>query len=268
MDRASSRTKWLVSLIGSVALLLWPSPSHWSETGFAASLPARAPPSSGPLHTAKTMTPGITLTLTVPRDAYARNALARITLKLENVSPYDVAVPNNLCVPEMRVPFAEAVTSGGKTVFPFELPTPPAIGSPCMTSPQTQLPRGSAITRHEYVIVRSARLRGVGAFIHIPGPGPSSGPDEFWLYTPPVHVALLRGHAPRVTLVDSPTVRASVHSGGRGRQPRCTTRIGTDVLRVEEYRRDIGAAGSRLRGTMCLLRGVMILWSGTRRWRH
>lgn len=80
-----------------------------------------------------------------------------------------------------------------------------------MTPPQTQLPRGSAITRHEYVIVRADRLRGVGAFIHIPGPGPSSGPDEFWLYTPPIHVALLRGHAPRVTLIETPAVRAYVH---------------------------------------------------------
>jgi len=148
-------------------------------------------------------TAGVKLMLAVPKRAYPRNALVRVTVRLRNVSSHDIQLYN--ACPYGAI-WVQVVNRHGAVVYP------PAVRSPvpqtCPPAVATPLSPGRAVQRRVYVIFHAERLQPVVAI-------PVS-PTTPYVVGKAVTVRLTRAKAPRVNLTTSTTVQATIHLGKHG----------------------------------------------------
>src|SRR5947209_4660320 len=140
---------------------------------------------------------GLKLSLTVPRRTYPRNALAQVTVNLQNVSSRVVGyrVPG-VDLPGVTAPQVEVLDSSGRIVFPPAMPfMPPLFGPPATIQP---LQPGQTVRANEYIVVRGARIRASEPFASTWSQVVQRPPNE--LVTRPIGVHLTAETPPKLVL--------------------------------------------------------------------
>lgn len=197
------------------ALLFLPSPS------------AAARPASG--YSVTTVSHGIRLTLSLPRNTYPRNALVRVTLVARNIARKPVSVIRENITCGDYNPYVEAKDSTGNI---SQLPTLTRfLHPPCPAPVSGQLLPGHAIKRQRYVILSDRML--VATFMV-----GSLQRSIKYLSTPPLSVSQSTGQAPHVVLhVDGEQAFADVAPAGPTKGPlrfiqsvHCPTNGGFEVV--------------------------------------
>jgi hypothetical protein len=144
---------------------------------------------------------GIMLSLVVPQRHYPRDALARVTVQLQNVSQQIVTVAEP-CTSDNPV---VQVTNGRHVVYPPLLALPggvrPSCNAPAPPTPLYLQP-GGVVKGPHFVIVRAPNLRAVVTLL-VNG-------VEAHVSTPTVVLGLDALRRPQVTLSTAPTVLADI----------------------------------------------------------
>jgi hypothetical protein len=147
---------------------------------------------------------GMRLSLTVPRRSYPRNALAGVTIRVQNVSTHVVTYlsPGD-GLPGVSAPQVQALDRLGRVVFPPVQNEAPAIPGPA--SFWVLLHPGGSRTFHDLVIVRGARLRATLQFTPRAQPFDGVQYPLNALATRAITVGLTRADPPSVTVRATPS---------------------------------------------------------------
>jgi hypothetical protein len=147
---------------------------------------------------------GMRLSLTVPRRIYPRNALARVTIRVQNVSTHVVTYlsPGD-GLPGVSAPQVQALDRLGRVVFPPVQNEAPAIPGPA--SFWVLLHPGGSRTFYDLVIVRGARLRATLQFTPRAQPFDGVQYPQNLLATRAVTVGLTRADPPAITVRSTPS---------------------------------------------------------------
>lgn len=117
-------------------------------SGIGAGLALRASRSS-------TLRHGIVLAVASPRTTYPRDALAPVTVSVQNRSGHTVQLTDDSC--SIQNPQVENLNHSGHTVYPPALHL--SFGPPCRLPRIHSLGVAQTLVKREYVIVRAAWLR-------------------------------------------------------------------------------------------------------------
>lgn len=221
------------ALVAVLLCLVLPGPGQASAAG-------RTPLVAG------TLSHGVRITLTIPNRVYPRDALARFTVSLTNVSRarrYLQDFP-----PDWGGPFSPHIlmrTRSGRMVYEEDLstflaPTPGTLGRNFVLQP------GRTLTRHVRFVLAAGDVRAVsrvadGYTAYTDGGPPVSPPRIAWAHhlwgiaTPWIHLTLRTERAPTATVSrESNRIRVTVHAPWRTTGPmfymdsaRCWTGPGT-----------------------------------------
>ncbi len=163
---------------------------------------------------------GLKLTLTIPRRSYPLNALARVSVSVENVSRHTVGywIPG-INLPGVASPQAEVLDDSEAIVFPPAMPYRPPLPGP---APGLEpLHPGQMIRGSEYIVVRGARIRASQQFT--PTWSPTVRRALNTLRTHAIGVRLTAEAAPTLTLHETsqgPVVDVTRPTGVTGRMLR------------------------------------------------
>lgn len=149
---------------------------------------------TGPI-TAWASAGGLKLMLTLPRRSYPHNALAKVTVSIQNISRHTLGywVPGE-SLPGVASPQAEVLNRSGKLVFPPAMPFMPALPGPApFLAP---LHPGQTIPETEYIVIRGTRIRASQSFTPR-WPDNMQRPSSF-LMTHPITVRLTRELPPHL----------------------------------------------------------------------
>jgi hypothetical protein len=141
---------------------------------------------------------GLRLTLTVPRRSYPRNALARVTVRVENVSHHDVTfMTPGIAPPGVTAPQVQVLDRTGHALFPPALSDYPPLPGPAPSI--VILHPGETQHMRLFIIVRGARIRATIPFTPRAQPFPSVQYPLNALTTRPITVRLTSAPSPTVT---------------------------------------------------------------------
>ncbi len=188
MDRMVYRIA-LVVLLTALAFF----PSEFGPRDTPAALPALAR-SAGSMssHRVVTSAYGFRLTLTVPRPTYSSNALARVVVRLRNVSHHSLqAAGEVLGFCQHRLAGVNVLNTADQAINP--LPPPPAIPSCPFPRPYTLRP-GQTITEEDRVVIMAERVQ---AETNVNTLSSGTGYMGAELTTPIINVRLLPDSPPR-----------------------------------------------------------------------
>lgn len=136
---------------------------------------------------------GLKLTLQVTRLTYPRNALALMTVEMQNVSNHTIGYLSiGVHAPGLTVPQVEVLDSSNRIVFPPAMPYYPPLPGPGPFVATLQ--PGHAVTQRAYVILRGTRIRASQQFTPNPRSAVSRGLVN--LRTRPILVTLTSESTP------------------------------------------------------------------------
>lgn len=161
--------------------------------------PVQARPTSA--HRVEVRAHGVELSLSLPRRDYPRDALVRVTIRLENISRQLVQVGvTGAAVCDRRGPGVQVSTASHQILYP------PAITWLLPSCGPVFLPRalrsGRAIQRRLFAILRGNHIQAIAAI----------GKKPVEITTPPLTVMLRSEPAPRVILRTTAPSKISVSS--------------------------------------------------------
>lgn len=99
---------------------------------------------------------GLKLSLLLPHRTYPRNALVRVSIRVQNVSNHAIDLARNGC--PFGTVYAEVLTKAGFLAYPPITPGWPHNPCPRFMPIRTLMPH-HALTRHTYVILRGPRMK-------------------------------------------------------------------------------------------------------------
>lgn len=154
--------------------------------------------------TVSTVSHGVKLTLTASRRDYPKNALIRVSVRLENVSRHWKTIRGGGPLCGSNRPSAAVTTSAGLAVYP---PAIPSVFSSCGRFLRgTHLPPGGVLRAHPLIILRGNRVQ---AYATIDNQGTE-------ITTKPLVLHLFPGVAPQVTITKTPFLQAAVRPATAG----------------------------------------------------
>jgi hypothetical protein len=144
---------------------------------------------------------GATLTLTIPRRSYPRDALVRVKVVLRNVSHRPMMVGTTAATECAQPgPGVEVLDAAGSGLYP---PTVPWVMASCGPVPRPiRLLPGHTLHHAILTILRGPLVRGVATLF------PGYAVEE--VVTPSLQVTLTNGPAPTLTLITAPSLRLVV----------------------------------------------------------
>lgn len=142
---------------------------------------------------------GVKLVLTLPRRTYPRGALARVTLRVENLYPNSVSLHSRCGIGN---PAVEVLDSSGATAYPPPTAPPPIDYQHvmCRSAPPPRFTRPQSFDVTEYVLLRGGQIRAVAAIDVLQGSGTGRTIQMATLVTPSITVRLTRPHRPSLVL--------------------------------------------------------------------
>jgi len=158
--------------------------------------------------TVSTVSHGVKLTLTVPRRNYPRNALIRVSVRLENVSQHWKTISGGGPMCGSNHPGAAVTTDAGLAVYP---PAIPSVFASCGRFLRgTRLPPGGVLHAHPLIILRGNHVM---AYARIDNQGTE-------LVTRQLVLHLVPGVAPQVTFTKTFFLQAAVRPANAGMKKR------------------------------------------------
>lgn len=150
---------------------------------------------------------GFSLSLSLPGTSFARDALVRVTLTLHNGSGRPATSWPGRC-PHLTLE-AQALDVGNVALYPPALDAASAPFTGC-ASGTFRLAPGQTVVRHQILLVRAAKIRGLAEL--------DTGGKIADIVTPVVRVRLTAASRPRITFHTSPQLSAQVRppSGAQG----------------------------------------------------
>jgi len=144
---------------------------------------------------------GLKLTLTVPRRSYPLNALARVSLRIQNVSHHDIGYQTpGVSLPGVASPQAQVLDRSGSILFPPAMSFMPPLPGP---APALEpLHPGQSFQSRQYIVVRGARIRAAQPFTPIWEANVRRALNM--LITHPITVRLTTEPAPQLALQETP----------------------------------------------------------------
>jgi hypothetical protein len=147
---------------------------------------------------------GMRLSLTMPRRSYPRNALARVTVRVQNVSTHAVTyLVSGSALSGVSTPQVQAFDRLGKVVFPSVQSEEPMLTGAGSISVLLH-PHTSRVFR-DLVIVRGARLRATVEFTPRAQPFDGVQYPQNLLATRAVTVGLTRADPPTIAVRSTPS---------------------------------------------------------------